>query len=61
MNSFWHSLQRIAHGQLFAHGYLAPRTAVELANRPEAPQPRDCGGGGTRAKAIRWPRLAIPH
>ena len=61
MNSFWHSLQRIAHGQLFAHGYLAPRTAVELAKRPANAQPRDCGGGGTPAKTIRWPRLAIPH
>ena len=61
MNAFWHNLQRIAHGQLFAHGYLAPHTAAQLAKRAQAAQPRDCGGGGKRAKVIRWPRLAIPH
>jgi len=60
--TFWQNLHRLTHGQLFAHGHLSPRTALELAGRDETPSRRDCGSGGTPSrKAVRWPRLAIPH
>jgi hypothetical protein len=61
MNSFWQSLHQLTRGQLFAHGYLSPRTAVELANKSDTPNARDCGSGTTCHKVVRWPRLAIPH
>jgi hypothetical protein len=62
MNTFWQSLHRIAQGQLFAHGYLSPRTAMRLANKGETPNARDRGDAApARRKVVRWPRLAIPH
>lgn len=59
--TFWQSLHRLAQGQLFAHGYLSPRTAAELSAKSAAPDDRDCGSGTTSRKVVRWPRLAIPH
>ncbi|GEM_PF-2682508 len=60
MKAFWQHLHRLAHAQLFAHGYLAPRTAVALARRTAPPRP--CGGAGrTPRRLAPWPRLAIPH
>ena len=62
MNAFWTSLHRLAQGQLFAHGHLSPRIALELANRGESASNNRCGGGTPlRRKVIVWPRLAIPH
>ena len=62
MNAFWSSLHHLAQGQLFAHGYLSPRTAVELVNRGESVRNDRCGGGKPqRRKVVIWPRLAIPH
>ena len=62
MNAFWNSLHRLAQGQLFAHGHLTPRTALELAAR-ETPMRVDGGGGGKaeRCCVVVWPRLATPH
>jgi hypothetical protein len=61
MNSFWQSLHRLTQGQLFAHGYLSPRTVAQLAAKSETPPPHDCSSGSGRRKAVRWPRLATPH
>jgi len=63
MNAFWSNLHRLTQGQLFAHGHLSPRTAVELANRGKSTCSDDrCGGGKPQRRAIvTWPRLAIPH
>ena len=62
MNAFWTNLHRLAQGQLFAHGHLSPRTALELANRSGAISNDRCGGGKpARRRIVAWPRLAIPH
>jgi len=62
MNAFWTSINKLAQGQLFAHGHLSARTALELANKSDAPQPQRCGGGTPQRRAtVMWPRLAIPH
>jgi len=61
MNSFWQSLHQLTRGQLFAHGYLSPRTAVQLANKSDTPNAHNCDSGATSHKVVRWPRLAIPH
>jgi len=62
MNAFWSGLHRLAQGQLFAHGYLSPRMAVELATRNEPVRNDRCGGGKPqRRNVVSWPRLAIPH
>jgi len=54
MSAFWHNLARLAHGQLFAGGYLSPATAAKLAaeRRPETVK---CSGKRRRTP---WPRLA---
>ncbi len=62
MNAYWTSLHRLAQGQLFAHGHLSPRTALELAHKGAAASNKRCGGGTPlRRKIVIWPRLAIPH
>jgi len=62
MSAFWSNLHRLTQGQLFAHGHLSVRTAVDLANRSESVRNDRCGGGTPkRSKVVIWPRLAIPH
>ena len=62
MSAFWSNLHRLTQGQLFAHGHLSPRTAMELAKRGESICNDRCGGGKPqRRKVVIWPRLAIPH
>ena len=59
MTTFWKSLARVAHGQLFIGGHLSPAAVAALNNRVEAacPDKRD----EVRRDRLPWPRLAIPH
>ena len=60
MSTFWNSLHRVAQDQLFAGGYLAPRTAQAIAAKRER---EDATQKAPRAdgKRLHWPRLAAPH
>jgi hypothetical protein len=51
----------VAQGQLFAHGHLSQRTALELAARNAVESDRGDGGKTQCCKALVWPRLATPH
>ena len=62
MNAFWTSINKLAQAQLFAHGHLSARTAIELADKGVAQPPQRCGGGTPQRRVrVMWPRLAIPH
>jgi hypothetical protein len=61
MNSFWQSLHQLTCGQLFARGYISPRTVVDLASRGKTPNASACGSDTTNGEAVRQPRLAIPQ
>ena len=56
MTPFWQNLARLAHGQLFAGGYLSPATAAKLAAERRA-ETLPCSAKRRRTSAP-WPRLA---
>jgi hypothetical protein len=56
MTTFWKNLHRMTQDQMFTHGYLAPRIAIEIAAKRQAqdarPRNEKCHDNAP------WPRLA---
>ena len=58
MTTFWKNLHRMTQDQMFAHGYLAPRMAVEIAAKRQTQDARDCSQNAKSRSKTPWPRLA---
>jgi hypothetical protein len=56
MTNFWKNLHRMTQDQMFTHGYLAPRIAVEIAAKRQAQDARPCNDNCRNSAP--WPRLA---